>query len=239
MRGRGYREKAQKFDAQTFPGAIPVAQEAVEIRLAFMRKVYTIFLAALVATAGISYAVIQFGWAPVLAQYAQIMGIGYFIFLIASMFLLRMMGGYVFLGVMVLYNGLMLGMVFQMLILQGMAQIIPAAGIMTVSVFGGLTAFVFISKADFNWMRGILMVGLFIMIGAMIAQWFVPFSNTMHLVYCVAGVIVFAGFTLYDTSNIMRRYPLNAAAFAAAALFIDFIMMFWYILQILMSLARE
>ena len=46
---------------------------------------------------------------------------------------------------------------------------------------------------------------------------------------------MFSGFILYDTSNIMRRYPTNAHVSAAMELFVDVIMLFKFIVIMLMN----
>ena len=45
--------------------------------------------------------------------------------------------------------------------------------------------------------------------------------------------MLMAGFVLYDTSNIMRRYPVNAAVPAAIAIFLDVVIMFKHMLLLL------
>ena len=50
----------------------------------------------------------------------------------------------------------------------------------------------------------------------------------------MGAILLFSsGFVLYDTSNIMQRYPLNAPAGAALGLFISFYNIFLSLLNIL------
>ena len=50
-------------------------------------------------------------------------------------------------------------------------------------------------------------------------------------------MILFCGFILYDTSNILHHYPTHAYVAAAVALLIDFVVLFQRIVLILISLA--
>jgi FtsH-binding integral membrane protein len=49
----------------------------------------------------------------------------------------------------------------------------------------------------------------------------------------VATVLLFAGFVLYDTSNIIRRYPTNEYVSGALALYLDALNIFLALLRIL------
>jgi FtsH-binding integral membrane protein len=111
--------------------------------------------------------------------------------------------------------------------------VIGQAAIITASIFIGLTAYVFKSGRDFGFLGGLLFTVMIGMIGFAIAGWIFNFS--MGNWFCYLGAILFAGFILYDTSNIMRRYPATAHVSAAMVLFVDVIIMFKYLLLILMN----
>ena len=96
-----------------------------------------------------------------------------------------------------------------------------------------ITAFMFKSGRDFGFLGGLLFTVMIGMIGFAIAGWIFNFS--MGIWFCYLGAILFAGYILYDTSNIMRRYPATAHVSAAMVLFVDVIIMFKYILLILMN----
>jgi len=48
-----------------------------------------------------------------------------------------------------------------------------------------------------------------------------------------AALLLFAGFVLYDTSNIIRRYPTNEYVSAALSLYLDAFNIFLALLRIL------
>jgi FtsH-binding integral membrane protein len=56
-----------------------------------------------------------------------------------------------------------------------------------------------------------------------------------------AGLMVAyaGGVILYNTSNIMHQYRRDQHVAAALALFASVALMFWYVLQIVMSLAND
>jgi FtsH-binding integral membrane protein len=116
------------------------------------------------------------------------------------------------------------------------AQINPgsilAAGLLTVGIFGGLTAYVFVSRKDFSFMRGMLMTGLIVVILAGVANIFIG-SGALGFAGAAAALLLFSGFVLYDTSNIIRRYPVNEYVAGALDLYLDAFNIFLALLRIL------
>jgi FtsH-binding integral membrane protein len=112
-------------------------------------------------------------------------------------------------------------------------NIIPTAGILTLTVFGGLTATVFITRKDFSWMGPILCIASFIALGLIVAS--VLFGFSLGLVFCFAMVAVLSGCILYYTSNVLHHYRTDMHVAAALALFSSIATLFWYILQIVMA----
>ena len=110
------------------------------------------------------------------------------------------------------------------------------AGIVTLGVFAGLTIAVFISGKDFSFMGPILMIGSFAVLGVILAA--VLFGFSLGLIFCALMVALFAGYIVYDTSNIIHRYRTDECVAASMALFGSAAMLFYYILLIFMS-ARD
>ena len=109
---------------------------------------------------------------------------------------------------------------------------ITQAGLLTVGIFGGLTAYAFLSKRDFSFMRGMLMVGLTIIFVSALINMFVG-SLGMSFAVAVGALLLFSGFVLYDTSNIIRRYPTSEYVSGALALYLDAFNIFLAILRLL------
>ncbi|MFT7623111.1 MAG: modulator of FtsH protease, partial [Myxococcota bacterium] len=118
---------------------------------------------------------------------------------------------------------------------NAMLYVAQAFGI-TAGVFGGLSIYAYTTKTDFSWMRGVLFVGVIALIILSIVNFFVQ-SSIFTMAVSFLGVLIFSGYTLYDTQKIMREYPANAHIAAAMALFTNFIMLFMYILRLILMLA--
>jgi FtsH-binding integral membrane protein len=110
---------------------------------------------------------------------------------------------------------------------------IPTAAILTAGLFGGLTLTVFTTRKDFSFLRPILMIGSLLALGFVIAA--IIFGFSLGLVFCFAMVALISGFILYDTSNVLHHYRTDQYVAASLALFSSVAILFWYILQIVMS----
>jgi len=113
--------------------------------------------------------------------------------------------------------------------------LIPTAGILTLCVFGGLTASVFITRKAYSGLYPILCVGSLVAIGVIVAA--VCFGFTLGLFFALAMVVLMCGFILYQTSNIMLSHPTDMHVAAALMLFSSIATLFYYILYILMLLS--
>ncbi|HYN83824.1 MAG TPA: Bax inhibitor-1/YccA family protein [Pyrinomonadaceae bacterium] len=113
------------------------------------------------------------------------------------------------------------------------------AGVLTVGIFGGLTAYVFVSKRDFSFMRGMLMTGLIVVVLAGVLNLFVVGSSALSFGISAAALLVFSGYVLYDTSNIIRRYPTNEYIAGALDLYLDAFNIFLALLRLLNAGGRD
>jgi FtsH-binding integral membrane protein len=60
-------------------------------------------------------------------------------------------------------------------------------------------------------------------------------SSAFGFAISVAALLLFSGFVLYDTSNIIRRYPTNEYIAGALSLYLDAFNIFLALLRILNS----
>jgi len=116
-------------------------------------------------------------------------------------------------------------------------EILTQAIVITLAIFVGLTAVVFITKKDFSFMRGILTIASFAALGIIVAAMIFGFS----LGALFAGFMIFlmAGYILYETSTIMKDYPPTMYVAAAMMLFSTVVTLFMYVLRLLMSLRSD
>lgn len=117
------------------------------------------------------------------------------------------------------------------------ANVIPTAGVLTLTVFGGLTATVFITKKDFSFMGKALMLAGFGAMGLILVS--ILFGFTLGSLFSAAMVVLAGGYVLYYTSNVLHHYPVGAHVAASLALFSAVALLFWYILQLVMSFSRD
>jgi FtsH-binding integral membrane protein len=115
--------------------------------------------------------------------------------------------------------------------------IITQAAVITLLLFGGLTATVFLTKKDFSFLRGILFIGSMVALGLIVLS--VLFGFNLGVLFTVGMIALAAGYILYDTSRVMAHYPPTHYVAASLALFASIALMFWYVLRLLMSLSRD
>lgn len=118
----------------------------------------------------------------------------------------------------------------------GDASILPRAILITITLFGGLTGVVFITRKDFSFMRSVLMFGSFAALGLVVAS--VLFGFTLGMGFSYAMIALACGYILYDTSNVMQHYRTHQHVAAALALFASVMLLFWYVLRILTDRRR-
>jgi FtsH-binding integral membrane protein len=116
-------------------------------------------------------------------------------------------------------------------------QTIPAAGVITLLIFGGLTAFVVLTKADFSgWGQFLWWAGIASM-AVVVAAIFFQFQ--LGVWFAAAMVALASGYILYDTSNILHRYRTDQHVAAALALFASLATLFYFVLKLLLSMSRR
>lgn len=109
------------------------------------------------------------------------------------------------------------------------------------SVFFGLMAAVsYFGKVDISGIRPLLVGGLVFLILFGVLSMFMNLGS-FETVVCYIGIIVFLGFTAYDTAKIRDNYNYysgnpeileKASIFSALSLYLDFINLFLYLLRL-------
>jgi modulator of FtsH protease len=203
-------------------------------RVEFIRKVYALFFAATLFAIGGAF--LGFLFPPLMIAAAQHPWVMFFL----------MIGGVMGAQAVRHVKGVNLLALFGFTTLTGVV-ISPAlyyfsktnpssilqAGLLTVGIFGGLTAYVFLSNRDFSFLRGMVTVGLIVVILAGVFNMLFVGSLGFGFAVSVAVLLLFSGFVLYDTSNIIRRYPTNEYVAGAMDLYLDAFNMFLALLRIL------
>ena len=207
---------------------------AVSERMAFIRRTYTTLLIQLIGVVLATSLSIKTGLAMTLGLGGLIIGFVGVIFIMPRLIVPTASRPVQTLGAALLVS--FYGLLLSPLVMVAPEGVLIQAAVLTGCVFGGLTAYVFMTKKDFNFLGGMLSAALWILIGVgVISFFFGGFGNTTGLLFSGGAVLLFSGFVLYDTSNIMRRYPTNAHMAASIALLINVVNIFWYIAMILMG----
>lgn len=115
-------------------------------------------------------------------------------------------------------------------------DVIPIAGMLTALVFTGLTALVFVTGADFSFLRTFLGLGMIVALGIIVCS--MLFGFQLGLIFIAALILLASGYILYDTSNVLHHYQIGQHVAASLALFASVALLFWYMLQLVMSLRR-
>jgi uncharacterized protein len=116
-------------------------------------------------------------------------------------------------------------------------SILVQAVVITLTIFIGLTLVVFITKKDFTFLFGALVVMTFALIGVAFAS--ILFGFSLGVIFSGLIVLLMAGYILFETSSIMKDYPPTAHVAAALTLFVTVATMFRAILRILIALKSD
>ena len=102
------------------------------------------------------------------------------------------------------FMGYLLGPILnRYLHMQGGAEVVSSAFAMTALVFGGLSAYVLISRKDMSFLSGFITVGFFVLLGATLASMFFNISGLQLAIS--AGFVLFSSVSiLYQTSAIIH-----------------------------------
>jgi len=216
-------------------GVTPAASVTTSDRLVFIKKVYSL-LAMSMGTAAIGA---YLGSGPLLLLVAPNMML-FFILQIGLIFFASFAARKPGLNMIALFSfttvsGLTLGP----LLYQVGPSIAAEAFGLTAVTFAGLSMYVVYSKKDFSFMSGFLMTGLIVLVvGGLLNMFFIQ-SGMMHFVMSGASVLLFSGFILYDTSNILRYYGTDEHVSATLALYLDVLNLFIALLSILNIMGRD
>lgn len=226
-----------------------VARAQPQERALFIRKTYTHLAGAIGAFIGVEYVLFQTGIAAAFSNVVLANRFSWF----------AVLGAFALLGwlssslaaradnVGLQYTGLGIYVIAEALIFAPLVYIasrfsdpsvIPSAGILTLFLFGGLSAVVFTTGKDFSFLGGILKIGGFVVLGLIVCSVFLNFPLG-GLIFSGAMIIFASASILYSTSNVMNHYAPDQYVAAALELFASVALLFWYILQFLMSMNRR
>jgi len=229
---------------QTYSGTVTVNQENAAVRADFIKKTYLHVALSVLLFIGVE---------ALLLSIPAVVKAG--LWMTQGMQWLLMLGGFMFVTTMAerwahkstnrtqQYGALLLYVFAQAFIFvplmyiamsySGDDGLIAKAGIMTLFLFSGLTAVVFITGKDFSFLRTAIAIGGMIALGLIVVS--VIFGFNLGVVFSGAMVLLAGASILYQTSKILDGYHQDQYVAASLGLFASLMLLFWYILQIFMS----
>jgi FtsH-binding integral membrane protein len=230
-----------------------VAVSAASDRAAFIRRTYAHLAGAILAFAAVEALIFRVvpteGLDAFMVQYLS-SGVSRLIFFLAFIGVGWLARTWAYSGAApaVQYLGLGLYVVLQALLFVPLlwvlihysaanaAEVLTQAGVLTLCLFGGLTATVFVTRKDFSFLGPILCIASFLILGLIILA--MIFSFSLGLWFSFGMVVLASAFILYDTSNVLHRFRTDMHVAAALELFASVAVLFYYIVLLLMSRRR-
>jgi uncharacterized protein len=118
------------------------------------------------------------------------------------------------------------------------ADLLVQSGTVTMVIFGVLTAIVMLTKSDFSFLRNFLWLAtiaatVFVLVGAFVGGF------SVGLIFITAMIVLFSGWILYDTSNVLHHYHTSQHVAASLALFSSLTTLFWYVIRLMSILNSD
>ncbi len=106
------------------------------------------------------------------------------------------------------------------------------AAILTLSAFGALTAYAFVSRRDFGAWGGFLFTGLIVLVVTSILM-AITGSTAGYTWLAGIGVLLFSGLLVFDTWRMRNVFGPDDYVMAAVSIYLDLLNMFVFILSLL------
>ncbi len=196
-------------------------------RYVFLARVYLLLVFTLIVAAGGT-------WYGVLvmqtADWYPLMGVIFIALSIGLAFVSRRpVLNYVALFTFSGFGGYMFSPAARYIAEAGQAQLLALSFLLTLLVFSVLSVYVLFSRRDFKFLKTLAFAGIGLLVCAAIYAVFVPLDmnwTAFHLL----GISGAVAYILYQTSEIVRRYPTDAHVAAVAALYLDVFKLFIHLL---------
>ncbi|KIJ68051.1 hypothetical protein HYDPIDRAFT_83929 [Hydnomerulius pinastri MD-312] len=221
--GGGIYDQPEQGDLpDDFKYGVTVSESSPEVRMAFVRKVYTILFCQILATClvagGLSQSssaifwVQQHTWSFYVPLFGTLVNLGLLFWKRHSHPL-----NLVLLSTFTLMEAFTLGVVTafydNIIVLQAL--------LITLGVFLGLTLFTLQSKYDFSGLGPWLFGALIALVMTGFVGVFIPFGRTMDLIYAIGGCLIFSGYIVYDTFIITKRLSPDEFIMGSISLYLE------------------
>lgn len=218
-----------------------------EAKAGFIRRTYGHLALAIAAFALIEYQLIQMGFGEKAMALLATSKWSWLIVLAAFMGVGMLANKWAHSGASreLQYAGLGLYVVAEAIIflpLIFMAQaiapgVLENAALITGALVGGITLVVFTTRKDFSFIAPALKIGGMVALGVIVAA--IVFGLELGTFFSGVMILFAGGCVLYTTSNILHTYREDQHVAASLALFASVALMFWYVIQFLMSFGSD
>jgi len=204
-----------------------------EERATLVRRTYSLVLVSVLVTmVGASFGLSQ---PQLMAAVAQHPFIAFFASLAPLLLATRKKTEFPMnIGLVLLFNCVMGVIISPALFIYGRTQpgLIGQAAVLTIGAFGILTLYAFVSRRDFSAWGSFLIVGLWVLIGTMLLNFF--FQNlVVDLWLASVAVLLFSGLLVFDTWRLRNYYGPDEYVGAAVQIYLDLLNMFMAILRVM------
>lgn len=126
-----------------------------------------------------------------------------------------------------------LPMIYLAVVYTESLEVLKQAALLTLALFGGLTAVAFLSNKDFSFLKNVIVIGGFVSLGLIVIA--ILFGFNLGLWFSLGMVLLASASILFETQKLKDVYSPNQYVGASLQLFASIMLLFWYILRILSS----
>ncbi|WOK91564.1 hypothetical protein Cni_G00255 [Canna indica] len=217
----------------------PMMLEPPELRWAFIRKIYSILAIQMLLTVAVAAVVVS---VPSVSLFfvSSGAGLGLYIFLIILPFIVlcplyyyyqHHPWNYILLGIFTVSISFAVGLTCAFT----SGKVILESAILTAVVVVSLTLYTFWAASrghDFSFLGPFLFAAIMILMLFALIQVFFHLGKISTMIYGALAAIIFCGYIIYDTDNLIKRYSYDEYIWAAVALYLDIINLFLSLLTL-------
>ncbi|KAF9682921.1 hypothetical protein SADUNF_Sadunf05G0158100 [Salix dunnii] len=220
-------------------GEYPAELDGPRYRWIFIRKVYTIIAIQLLVTVAVATAVVSVHSISNFIVHTKV-GLAIYIAIIVIPFVvlcplyyfyqLRPLN-YLLLGIFTTALGFLVGLTCAFI----SGKVILQSAIITFTAMVTLTLYTFWAARrghDFSFLGPFLSASLIALLLFALIQIFFPLGRISVMIFGCLASILFCGFIIYDTDNLIKRYAYDEYIWAAVSLYLDIINLFLSILTV-------
>ncbi|KAL0551106.1 hypothetical protein IC582_010188 [Cucumis melo] len=218
----------------------PMMMESPQLRWGFIRKVYAIISMQLLLTAAVAAAVVFIRPIPnffVKTTPGIIAYIGIVIFtfiVLCPLYAYHRHHPWNFILLTLFTIGIAFSVGITCAFTKG--EIILEAAALTSGVVVGLTLYTFWAVKrghDFNFLGPFLFASLLVLFMFGLIQIFFPLGKLSVMIFSGLSALIFCGYIVYDTDNLIKRFTYDDYIWAAVSLYLDIVNLFLALLHLL------